>query len=130
MTKVPNLRIILNVDIAGWSSWQLVGLITRRSQVRVLPPQPTVTRLSRNRKSCFLSKKLRKSYESSKSNKKSRKLSNFICPFFILKNTIHCTCNRFKLICKEMRINCMCSCYVRMSRPFTYYLRLNTFCYL
>jgi hypothetical protein len=23
---------------AGWSSWQLVGLITRRSQVRVLPP--------------------------------------------------------------------------------------------
>ena len=25
---------------AGWSSWQLVGLITRRSQVRVLPPQP------------------------------------------------------------------------------------------
>ena len=27
-------------NIAGWSSWQLVGLITRRSQVRVLPPQP------------------------------------------------------------------------------------------
>ncbi len=26
--------------IAGWSSWQLVGLITRRSQVQVLPPQP------------------------------------------------------------------------------------------
>ena len=26
--------------IAGWSSWQLVGLITRRSKVRVLPPQP------------------------------------------------------------------------------------------
>ncbi len=25
---------------AGWSSWQLVGLITRRSQVQVLPPQP------------------------------------------------------------------------------------------
>ena len=30
--KVPN--------IAGWSSWQLVGLITRRSIVRVYPPQP------------------------------------------------------------------------------------------
>ena len=28
------------INIAGWSSWQLVGLITRRSQVRVLPPQP------------------------------------------------------------------------------------------
>ena len=26
--------------IAGWSSWQLVGLITRRSQVQVLLPQP------------------------------------------------------------------------------------------
>jgi hypothetical protein len=25
---------------AGWSSWQLVGLITRRSQVRILPPLP------------------------------------------------------------------------------------------
>ena len=25
--------------IAGWSSWQLVGLITRRSQVQVLSPQ-------------------------------------------------------------------------------------------
>ena len=29
-----------HINIAGWSSWQLVGLITRRSQVRVLPPQP------------------------------------------------------------------------------------------
>ena len=29
-----------NFNIAEWSSWQLVGLITRRSQVRVLPPQP------------------------------------------------------------------------------------------
>ena len=28
------------INIAGWSSWQLVGLITRRAQVRVLPPQP------------------------------------------------------------------------------------------
>ena len=28
------------LNVAGWSSWQLVGLITRRSQVRVLPPQP------------------------------------------------------------------------------------------
>ena len=27
---------------AGWSSWQLVGLITRRSQVQVLPPLPFV----------------------------------------------------------------------------------------
>ena len=26
--------------IAGWSSWQLVGLITRRSLVQVQPPQP------------------------------------------------------------------------------------------
>ena len=26
---------------AGWSSWQLVGLITRRSQVQVLLPQPS-----------------------------------------------------------------------------------------
>ncbi len=25
--------------IAGWSSWQLAGLITRRSQVQVLSPQ-------------------------------------------------------------------------------------------
>src|SRR5690606_27469706 len=25
---------------AGWSSWQLVGLITRRSWVRIPPPQP------------------------------------------------------------------------------------------
>ena len=25
-------------EIAGWSSWQLVGLITQRSEVRVLPP--------------------------------------------------------------------------------------------
>ena len=29
-----------NGFIAGWSSWQLVGLITRRSQVQVLLPQP------------------------------------------------------------------------------------------
>ncbi len=28
----------LQSNIAGWSSWQLVGLITRRSQVRVLFP--------------------------------------------------------------------------------------------
>ena len=27
-------------NIAEWSSWQLVGLITRRSQVQVLSPQP------------------------------------------------------------------------------------------
>ena len=29
-----------NFNIAEWSSWQLVGLITRRSQVQVLSPQP------------------------------------------------------------------------------------------
>ncbi len=29
-------------SVAGWSSWQLVGLITRRSQVRVLSPQPRI----------------------------------------------------------------------------------------
>ena len=28
-----------SIDAAGWSSWQLVGLITRRSQVQVLSPQ-------------------------------------------------------------------------------------------
>ena len=28
------------LNIAGWSSWQLVGLITRRSQVQILSPQP------------------------------------------------------------------------------------------
>ncbi len=41
--KVPGRpflkRTMQRID-AGWSSWQLVGLITRRSQVRVLPPQP------------------------------------------------------------------------------------------
>ena len=31
-------QININI-IAGWSSWQLVGLITRRSQVQVLSPQ-------------------------------------------------------------------------------------------
>ena len=30
--------IIFALQIAGWSSWQLVGLITQRSEVRVLPP--------------------------------------------------------------------------------------------
>ena len=34
-SSAPNI-----FNIAEWSSWQLVGLITRRSQVRVLPPQP------------------------------------------------------------------------------------------
>ena len=29
----------LCTHIARWSSWQLIGLITRRSQVRVLPSQ-------------------------------------------------------------------------------------------
>ena len=40
----------LYIDIAGWSSWQLVGLITRRSLVQIHPPQPNgsvVQRLSR-----------------------------------------------------------------------------------
>ena len=31
---------VSNFYIAGWSSWQLVGLITQRSIVRVYPPQP------------------------------------------------------------------------------------------
>ena len=35
------LRMKCATSDAGWSSWQLVGLITRRSQVQVLPPQPT-----------------------------------------------------------------------------------------
>ena len=30
----------INFNIAGWGSWQLVGLITRRSQVQILSPQP------------------------------------------------------------------------------------------
>ena len=36
------VRILLPppFSIAGWSSWQLVGLITRRPEVRVLLPQP------------------------------------------------------------------------------------------
>src|SRR5690606_38771624 len=33
-------RFTRNYIDAGWSSWQLVGLITRRSQVQVLSPQP------------------------------------------------------------------------------------------
>ena len=32
--------IMIMLHIAGWSSWQLVGLITQRSVVRVYPPQP------------------------------------------------------------------------------------------
>jgi hypothetical protein len=30
----------------GGAVWQLVGLITRRSQVQILPPQPTFASLS------------------------------------------------------------------------------------
>ena len=37
---------VLKLNIAGWSSWQLVGLITRRSIVRVYPPQPQIPSLS------------------------------------------------------------------------------------
>jgi hypothetical protein len=33
--------------IAGWSSWQLVGLITRRSQVQVLSPQLFLSSMNR-----------------------------------------------------------------------------------
>ena len=37
---IRQIFFILNDDIiAGWSSWKLVGLITRRSQVQVLSPQ-------------------------------------------------------------------------------------------
>ena len=36
--SIPVFGTIFN--IAEWSSWQLVGLITRRSEVQVLPPQP------------------------------------------------------------------------------------------
>jgi hypothetical protein len=32
-------RMSEQLHIAGWSSWKLVGLITRRSQVQVLLPQ-------------------------------------------------------------------------------------------
>ena len=38
--SAPNKKARISDNVAGWSSWQLVGLITRRSQVRVLPPQP------------------------------------------------------------------------------------------
>src|SRR5436190_23519449 len=34
-------RLVFFVDLArGGAVWQLVGLITRRSQVQILPPQP------------------------------------------------------------------------------------------
>ena len=36
----PGLLVIYHDNDAEWSSWQLVGLITRRSQVRILSPQP------------------------------------------------------------------------------------------
>ena len=36
----PEFEATYSTKFSGWSSWQLVGLITRRSQVRVLPPQP------------------------------------------------------------------------------------------
>ena len=35
----PPLPFRVVANVAGWSSWQLVGLITRRSQVQVLSPQ-------------------------------------------------------------------------------------------
>ena len=41
------------VHIAGWSSWQLVGLITRRSQVRILPPLPIKQEEKQSFSSCF-----------------------------------------------------------------------------
>ena len=34
------LPLVRAEDDAGWSSWQLVGLITRRSGVQIPPPQP------------------------------------------------------------------------------------------
>ena len=36
LTPCPPFVKVFNTNDAGWSSWQLVGLITRRSQVRVL----------------------------------------------------------------------------------------------
>ena len=43
---INNLKLYNNncPYIAGWSSWQLVGLITRRSIVRVYPPQPAYSK--------------------------------------------------------------------------------------
>ena len=35
-----SIRRLKRRDDAGWSSWQLVGLITRRSGVQIPPPQP------------------------------------------------------------------------------------------
>ena len=39
-SKVRILLHPLNLITRGGAVWKLVGLITRRSQVRVLPPQP------------------------------------------------------------------------------------------
>ena len=41
-TACYNIKAVLSggKNIAEWSSWQLVGLITRRSLVQVQPPQP------------------------------------------------------------------------------------------
>lgn len=36
--------IILDLLARGGAVWQLVGLITRRSQVQILPPQPVLCR--------------------------------------------------------------------------------------
>src|SRR5438477_9657431 len=40
------------VLVRGGAVWQLVGLITRRSQVQILPPLPNVARRSQNTGFC------------------------------------------------------------------------------
>ena len=40
-TTAPDY-VLLSVRVRGGAVWQLVGLITRRSQVRILPPLPTL----------------------------------------------------------------------------------------
>ena len=50
LRHTPLTYTLLGVTVfvldAGWSSWQLVGLITRRSQVQVLFPQPYLQGIS------------------------------------------------------------------------------------
>ena len=54
LTFIQKLDIIYKYwHIAGWSSWQLVGLITQRSEVRVLPPQPIIIKHLLEYSKCF-----------------------------------------------------------------------------
>src|SRR5438552_4033505 len=39
---VPRRAVYLSAQSRGGAVWQLVGLITRRSKVQILPPQPNI----------------------------------------------------------------------------------------